>query len=60
MILVNGKLGDGEEDVLLRFGGVSGPENAGILLLQVKNSVADAWFKAAGKSLADVQQQINH
>jgi hypothetical protein len=44
---------------LLRFGGVSGPEDAGILLAQVKNSVADAWFKAAGRSLADVQHEIN-
>jgi hypothetical protein len=59
VILVNGKLAEGEEDSLLRFGGVSGPENAGILLLQVTNAVADNWFKAAGKSLADVQQQIN-
>jgi hypothetical protein len=59
MILVNGKLGEGEEDLLLRFGGVSGPEDAGILLAQVKNSVADAWFKAAGRSLADVQHEIN-
>src|ERR1017187_7244354 len=30
------------------------------MLLQVKNAVADSWFKAAGKSLADAQQQINH
>ena len=59
VVLVNGKLADGEEDSLMRFGGVSGPENAGIMLLQVKNSVAESWFKAAGKSLADVQQQIN-
>ncbi len=59
MILLNGKLGEGEEDLLLRFGGISGPENSGILLAQVKNSVADAWLKAAGKSLSDVQQQIN-
>ena len=59
VILVNGKLADGEEDPLMRFGGVSGPENAGIMLLQVKNAVAESWFKAAGKSLADVQQQIN-
>jgi hypothetical protein len=59
MILVNGKLAEGEEDSLLRFGGVSGPEDAGILLAQVKNSVADAWFKAAGRSLADVQHEIN-
>ena len=60
VILVNGKLGDGEEDLLTRFGSVSGPENAGIMMVQVKNAVADGWFKAAGKSLADVQEQINH
>ncbi len=38
---------------------VSGPENAGIMLVQVKNAVADAWLTAAGKSLSDAQQQIN-
>jgi hypothetical protein len=26
LVLVNGKLGDGEEDLLTRFGSVSGPE----------------------------------
>ncbi|MGB7552963.1 MAG: M28 family peptidase [Candidatus Korobacteraceae bacterium] len=60
LVVINGKLADGEEDLLMRFGGVSGPQDVGIMLLQVKNGVADAWFKAAGKSLADVQQQINH
>ncbi|MGC2193921.1 MAG: M28 family peptidase [Terriglobales bacterium] len=60
VVLVNGKLGDGEEDLLTRFGSVSGPENTGIVLVQVKNDVADRWFRAAGKSLADVQAQINH
>jgi hypothetical protein len=59
IVLVNGKLGDGEEDLLTRFGSVSGPENVGILFVQVKNSVADSWFQAAGKSLADTQTQIN-
>jgi aminopeptidase YwaD len=59
MIVVNGKLGDGEEDLLMRFGGVSGPENSGIMLAQVKNAVADSWLTTAGKSLADLQQQIN-
>ena len=59
IVLVNGKLGDGEEDLLTRFGSVSGPENVGILFVQVKNPVADAWFHAAGKSLAEVQAQIN-
>jgi aminopeptidase YwaD len=60
LVLLNGKLGDGEEDLLMRFGGVSGPQDAGIMLLQVKNAVADSWLKAAGKSLAEIQQQINH
>lgn len=60
IVLVNGKLGDGEEDLLTRFGSVSGPENTGIVLVQVKNDVAERWFQAAGKSFAEVQGQINH
>ncbi len=59
VILVNGKLGDGEEDQLTKFGSVNGPENAGIVIAQVKNDAANAWFAAAGKSLADIQTQIN-
>jgi hypothetical protein len=59
LILVNGKLGDGEEDLLTRFGSVSGPENVGILFAQVKNNIAQNWFQAVGKSLKDVQEQIN-
>ena len=59
LILVNGKLGDGEADLLTRFGSVSGPENVGILFAQVKNSVTRGWFQAAGKSLEVAQEQIN-
>ena len=59
VILINGKLGDGEEDVLTRFGSVNGPENVGIVIVQAKNAAADAWFATAGKSLADVQNRIN-
>jgi len=59
VVLINGKLGDSEQDLLTRFGSVSGPENAGILFLQVKNDIADAWLKAAGKSLKGLQEQIN-
>src|SRR5258708_33685942 len=59
VIVLNGKLGDGEEDLLSRFGSVSGPVNAGIVVVQVKNAVADSWFQAAGKSLKEVQDQIN-
>jgi len=59
IILVNGKLGDGEEDLLTRFGSVSGPENVGILFAQVRNSIADEWFKALDKSLKAAQDQID-
>jgi hypothetical protein len=59
IVLVNGKLGEGEEDLLTRFGSVSGPENVGIPFIQVKNAVAESWLQAAGKSLAELQNQIN-
>ena len=59
VVVVNGTLGGGEQDLLTRFGTVSGPENAGILLVQVKNKIAEDWFAAAGKSLAAVQNEIN-
>ena len=59
VVLVNGKLADGEEDLLTRFGSVSGPENIGIPCIQVKNALAEAWLQAAGKSLEPVQKQIN-
>jgi len=60
IVLVNGKLGDGEEDLLTRFGSVSGPENVGIVFVQVKNAVAEEWLKAAGKSLPETQEKINN
>jgi hypothetical protein len=59
LVVITGKLGDGEEDVLTRFGSVSGPENVGIVMVQVKNAIADEWFQSAGKSLKDIQEQIN-
>ena len=49
IILINGKLRDGEDDLLTRFGSVNGPENAGIVIVQAKNEVAQSWFAAAGK-----------
>ena len=59
IVIVNGKLGDGEEDLLTRFGSVSGPENVGIITAQVKNEIADGWVQTGGKSLKDLQDQIN-
>ncbi|MGH9523374.1 MAG: M28 family peptidase, partial [Terriglobales bacterium] len=59
LVLVNGKLGDGEEDLLTRFGSVSGPQDVGVIFAQVKNAVADEWLKPDGKSLAELQKQID-
>ena len=59
VVVVNGKLGEGEEDLLTRFGSVSGPQDVGIVFVQVKNAVADSWLQAAGKSLKELQEQIN-
>jgi hypothetical protein len=59
VVIANGSLGHGEEDVLMRFGSVHGPVNSGILLVQAKNEVLDLWLHTAGKSLAEVQNQIN-
>ena len=46
IVVLNGKLGDGEEDLLTRFGSVSGPENVGLVMVQVKNAVAEPWFQS--------------
>lgn len=59
IIFLNGNLARGEEDVLPRFGGSEGPEDVGILCLQVKNNVAFSWLPTAGKSLADLQKGID-
>lgn len=59
VVLVNGSLPSGEQDLLTRFGSVSGPEDAGILIVQAKNDAVEPWFKAAGKSLSELQKEIN-
>jgi len=59
VILVNGKLGPNEEDLLLKFGSLAGPRDVGIPMVQVKNAVVESWFKEAGKSLADAQKEVD-
>ena len=59
MILVNDTPGPGEEDTLIKFGSLTGPENAGLLLIQAKRDVVDAWLKPSGKTLADLQRVID-
>ena len=58
IVLANGKLRDGEEDILPKFGDTEGPEDAGILCLHVKNSLADSWLRSQGKTLAEVQPDV--
>lgn len=57
VILVGGETGRQEE--LVKFGSVAGPDNAGILMVQVTNAAAEKWFTAAGKSLGELQKAIN-
>ena len=59
LILVNGIPGKGEEDLLIKFGDVEGPEDVGIPCVQVKNSVAESWLPAGGKSLAELQNELD-
>jgi hypothetical protein len=59
VILVNGEPDGKQEDKLIRFGSVAGPENAGILMLHVTNSVADSWLHVAGKNVTELQRQID-
>lgn len=59
VVLVNGTPDGNQPDELIRFGAVSGPENAGILMIQVKNPVADEWLKGADKSLGDLQRNLD-
>jgi len=59
VIVVNGKTGKGEEDLLPRFGGDGGQEDIGIPIVQVKNDLAAQWFKSAGQDLLALQSKID-
>lgn len=49
----------GEEDKLQLFGVVEGPEDAGIPMVQMKESTAARWFEEAGKPLDGVLAGID-
>jgi hypothetical protein len=59
LILVNGKFDASEGDTLIRLDSLDGPDDAGILCLQIKNALADSWLHGAGKTLADLQKKID-
>jgi hypothetical protein len=48
-----------DPDPLMKFGSVSGPNDVHTIFVQVKNRIAQSWLDANGKSLADVQKQID-
>ena len=59
VILVNGQRPDGGDDKLIKFGSTSGPDDAGILMAQVRNEVVEGWFRRSGKSLRLLQRDIH-
>ncbi len=58
VILVNGRRPDGADDELIKFGSSSGPEDAGILMVQARNNLIEGWFRRSGKSLRLLQRDI--
>lgn len=60
MILVNDPAPHPEDDdALVKFGTLAGPDNAGILLIHASRAVVDRWLAAGGKSLGALQQAID-
>ncbi|HEY4360671.1 MAG TPA: M28 family peptidase [Bryobacteraceae bacterium] len=60
VILINDSAAHpGDADKLPAFGAATGPTDAGIFFVQVKASEADAWIKAEGKDLKELQAGID-
>ncbi len=49
----------GEGDELMPFGHADGPNDAGILFVQVTEAAVKPWFQAVGKDPEDLQRQID-
>ncbi len=48
-----------DDDVLMRFGRIDGPEHSGILLIQATQAVVNQWLSSTGKTLAALQSGID-
>ena len=59
LLIVNGALEGEEKDLLVKFGSIAGPEDAGILVCHAKNGAVDEWLSREGKSLAQLQAEID-
>lgn len=60
MVLVNDTAAHaGEEDTLIKFGRLDGPDNSGMLLIQASTAVVNQWISSTGKTLADFERAID-
>jgi Peptidase family M28/PDZ domain/PA domain len=60
VILINDRAAHASDsDDLEKFGTTSGPSNAGIAFMQVKEARVEPWFAAAGKNLAVLEAAID-
>lgn len=59
VIVANGYRAGSQEDELIKFGSVSGPADAGIPMVQVKNAVVERWLEGSGKTLRELQEAID-
>lgn len=50
---------DGSTDEFEKFGEAAGPDNTGILFVQMKAAIAEQWLADAGKSLKDIEASID-
>jgi hypothetical protein len=53
------KIAASDNDELEAFGATAGPNDAGILFVQVKESQVEPWFRAAGKDLMEAEKEID-
>jgi hypothetical protein len=47
------------EDKLEKFGSTGGPRDAGIFFVQMKAATAEQWFRAEGRDLQQIENQID-
>jgi hypothetical protein len=59
MVLVSDEPGKEEAEAQLKFGGLTGPENAGIMIIHATRVVVDRWLASSGKSLSQLQKEID-
>ena len=60
MILIDDQANHpGQPSELVKFGSTEGPKDAGLEIVEVKESLIDGWFKDAGKSIDRVEADID-